>query len=64
MGADKAIHVEMDDVTAEKLESRSVAKILAKLCEQEKFDIVLLGKQVPHLISFVSKKALKIKQLK
>lgn len=41
MGADKAIHVETED----NLESLAVAKILAKITEKEKADLVLLGKQ-------------------
>uniref|UniRef100_A0A914WP35 Electron transfer flavoprotein subunit beta n=1 Tax=Plectus sambesii TaxID=2011161 RepID=A0A914WP35_9BILA len=45
MGADKAIHVEVDAATAEKMEPIHVAKILAKLIEKEKFDLVILGKQ-------------------
>ena len=45
MGADKAIHVEVDDATAEKMEPIHVAKMLAKIAADEKFDVVLLGKQ-------------------
>jgi electron transfer flavoprotein beta subunit len=42
MGADRAIRVEIDDAA---IDSRSVAKVLAKLFEEEKPDLVLLGKQ-------------------
>ncbi|KTF18206.1 electron transfer flavoprotein subunit beta/FixA family protein [Pseudoalteromonas sp. H105] len=41
LGADKAIHVETD----EKLESLHVAKLLAKIVEQESPELVILGKQ-------------------
>lgn len=41
LGADKAIHIETD----EKLESLHVAKLLAKIVEQESPEIVILGKQ-------------------
>ncbi|MDN3377522.1 MULTISPECIES: electron transfer flavoprotein subunit beta/FixA family protein [unclassified Pseudoalteromonas] len=41
LGADKAIHIETD----EKLESLHVAKLLAKIVEQELPELVILGKQ-------------------
>lgn len=41
LGADKAIHIETD----EKLESLHIAKLLAKLVEQETPELVILGKQ-------------------
>ena len=41
LGADKAIHIETD----EKLESLHVAKLLAKIVEQEAPELVILGKQ-------------------
>ncbi|WP_278382431.1 electron transfer flavoprotein subunit beta/FixA family protein [Pseudoalteromonas distincta] len=41
LGADKAIHIETD----EKLESLHIAKLLAKIVEQEKPELVILGKQ-------------------
>ncbi|QTL34787.1 MULTISPECIES: electron transfer flavoprotein subunit beta/FixA family protein [Pseudoalteromonas] len=41
LGADKAIHIETDA----KLESLHVAKLLAKLVEQESPELVILGKQ-------------------
>lgn len=41
LGADKAIHIETD----EKLESIHVAKLLAKIVEQESPELVILGKQ-------------------
>ncbi|CAI2348419.1 unnamed protein product [Caenorhabditis sp. 36 PRJEB53466] len=44
-GADKAIHVQVTDAEAGKLESFHVAKALQKIVEQEKFDAVFLGKQ-------------------
>jgi electron transfer flavoprotein beta subunit len=41
LGADKAIHIETD----EKLESLQIAKLLAKIVEQEAPELVILGKQ-------------------
>lgn len=41
MGADKGIHIETD----EKLEPLAVAKVLAKITEDEKPEMVILGKQ-------------------
>lgn len=41
LGADKAIHIESDA----KLESLHVAKLLAKIVEQESPELVILGKQ-------------------
>ncbi|WP_372761091.1 electron transfer flavoprotein subunit beta/FixA family protein [Pseudoalteromonas sp.] len=41
LGADKAIHIETD----EKLESLHIAKLLAKVVEQEVPELVILGKQ-------------------
>ncbi|EDQ89647.1 uncharacterized protein MONBRDRAFT_36967 [Monosiga brevicollis MX1] len=43
MGADRAIHVSYDQV--DKLEPLGVAKIFAKLVQEETPDLVLLGKQ-------------------
>jgi len=45
MGMDRAVHVVVDDNDYEKLQPLAVAKILAKVAEEEKADIVLLGKQ-------------------
>ena len=39
MGCDKAIHVEVDEKSAETLQPINVSKILAKLAQQEKADI-------------------------
>jgi len=44
-GADRGIHVTIDDAGAEKLEPLHVAKVIAKIAKEQKFDIVLLGKQ-------------------
>lgn len=46
MGADRGIHVVIDDKDYEGLQPLGVAKLLAKIVEQEKPDLVLLGKQV------------------
>lgn len=45
MGMDRGIHVVVDDKDYEKLQPLAVAKILAKVAEEEKADIILLGKQ-------------------
>lgn len=46
VGADKAIHVTVDGEEYEHLQPLAVAKIIAKLAQQEKTDLVILGKQV------------------
>ena len=46
MGADKAIHVEVPAKEAEMLTPLHVASILAKIIQEEKIDLVILGKQV------------------
>lgn len=45
MGADRSILVEMDAATYESCQPLHIAKILAKIAENEKVDIVLTGKQ-------------------
>lgn len=45
MGADKAIHVEVPAKEAEMLTPLHVASILAKIIQEEKIDLVILGKQ-------------------
>ena len=49
MGADRAVHVEVSGEESTSLQPLAVAKILAKLTEQEKADLVILGKQVEPL---------------
>lgn len=46
MGADRGIHVVLDDKAYEGLQPLAVAKLLAKVVELEKPDLVFLGKQV------------------
>lgn len=46
MGADRGIHVEVPVAQAESLGPLQVARVLAKLAEKEKVDLVFLGKQV------------------
>ncbi|KOB65729.1 Electron-transfer-flavoprotein beta polypeptide, partial [Operophtera brumata] len=46
MGADRAIHVEVAGAEYETLQPLHVAKILAKLSQDEKADIVIVGKQI------------------
>uniref|UniRef100_A0A8C2QZW0 Electron transfer flavoprotein subunit beta n=1 Tax=Capra hircus TaxID=9925 RepID=A0A8C2QZW0_CAPHI len=45
MGADRGIHVEVPAAEANHLGPLQVARVLAKLAEKEKVDLVLLGKQ-------------------
>lgn len=46
MGADKAIHVEINGEDYENLQPLSISKMLANITQQEKVDLVLVGKQV------------------
>lgn len=46
MGADRGIHVEVPAAEAHHLGPLQVARVLAKLAQKEKVDLVLLGKQV------------------
>ena len=46
MGADRAIHVEVSGTEYDTLQPIHISKILAKLAQDEKIDIVILGKQV------------------
>lgn len=63
MGADRGIHVEVSAAEAETLQPFHVSKILAKLAEQEKADLVIVGKQViiniKNIIFVVSKSFIK-----
>ncbi|XP_031555215.1 electron transfer flavoprotein subunit beta-like [Actinia tenebrosa] len=45
MGVDRGVHVVLDDKAYEGLQPLAVAKLLAKIVELEKPDLVLLGKQ-------------------
>ena len=53
IGADRAIHIDVPGDDYERLQPLAVAKILAKVAEKEKVDLVILGKQVCHY-SFIS----------
>lgn len=44
-GADKAVHLEVDTAMEEKLEPIHVARAIAKLAKDDKYDLILLGKQ-------------------
>ena len=46
MGADRGIHVVVPDKEYEGLQPLAVAKLMAKVIDQEKIDLVILGKQV------------------
>lgn len=45
MGADRGIHVEISGPEYQTLQPIHVSKILAKLAQEEKVDLVILGKQ-------------------
>lgn len=45
MGADRGIHVEISGTDYQTLQPIHVSKILAKLAQDEKVDLVILGKQ-------------------
>jgi electron transfer flavoprotein beta subunit len=45
MGADRGIHVEVDAKEYEKLQPYHISKVLAKIAQEEKIDLVILGKQ-------------------
>jgi len=45
MGADRGIHIEVPAKEVEKLEPIHISKILAKLADQEKADMIIVGKQ-------------------
>lgn len=46
MGADRGIHVEIPAAEYEKVQPFHISKILAKLAEEEKADVLIVGKQV------------------
>ncbi len=52
MGADRGVHVLLDDKTYAGLQPLAVAKLMAKIVEEEKIDLVLVGKQVLLLLGF------------
>lgn len=46
MGIDRAIHIQTDDMRPDlDLQPLAVAKLFAKICEEEEIDIAILGKQ-------------------
>jgi electron transfer flavoprotein beta subunit len=50
LGADRAIHVEVDQKTYENIQPLHISKILAKLALKEKIDLLIVGKQVILII--------------
>jgi electron transfer flavoprotein beta subunit len=50
LGADKAIHIDVSQKEYETLQPLHISKILAKVAEKEKIDLLLVGKQVWCLI--------------
>lgn len=46
MGADRGVHVVVADKEYLGLQPLAVAKLMAKIVDQEKIDLVILGKQV------------------
>ena len=53
MGADRGIHVEISGKEYETLQPFHVSKIFAKLAQDEKADLVILGKQVRFILANV-----------
>lgn len=53
MGVDKGIHVEVTGHEYETLQPIHVSKILAKIAQDEKVDIVIVGKQVCYLVIII-----------
>lgn len=53
MGADRAIHVNIDPKDYETLQPIHVSKFLAKIAQDEKVDIVIVGKQVNNYKIFI-----------
>lgn len=54
MGVDRGIHVEISGPEYETLQPIHVSKILAKLAQEEKADLIIVGKQVSeHLFCHV-----------
>ena len=45
MGADRAVHVQVDDKQYESLQPLAVAKILSKVAKKENIGLVIVGKQ-------------------
>lgn len=45
MGADRGIHIEVPAKEAEQLQPLHISKILAKLAQEEKIDLIICGKQ-------------------
>merc|ERR1712038_491492 len=45
MGMDRGVHIVVGDKDYQNLQPLAVAKLLAKVAEQEKIDLVILGKQ-------------------
>lgn len=48
MGVDRGIHVEVSGPEYDTLQPIHVSKILAKLAQEEKADLVIVGKQVAN----------------
>ena len=46
MGMDRGIHILVGDKDYQNLQPLAVSKLFAKVVEQEKIDLVILGKQV------------------
>lgn len=54
MGVDRGIHVEISGTEYDTLQPIHVSKILAKLAQDEKADIIIVGKQVSEQFYFVT----------
>lgn len=51
MGADRGIHVEVAGPQFDTLQPLHISKMLAQLAKDEQIDLIILGKQVPPLLS-------------
>ena len=49
MGADQGVHVEIPAAEYEAVQPLAVAKMLAKIAEMHKINLIILGKQVPAI---------------
>jgi electron transfer flavoprotein beta subunit len=51
MGADRGIHVEVAGPQFDTLQPLHISKMLAQLAKDEQIDLIILGKQVPPILS-------------
>ena len=54
MGADRGIHVEITGKDYDSLQPFHVSKLLAKVADEEKVDMVFVGKQVINALMYIT----------